>query len=166
MAGGGRGNTVRANAVETGEGSGTASGQDVEFENPGLSRLNSEQWKALLNMLNNQKSGTNERMTGKQDTLHWIIDSGATNHTVGDLKNLQNLGEIPSCPVGLPNGSQAFSTKEGTIKVDEHLTLDNVLYVPGLTCNLISASQFHNSQNMSFNLLMIYELCRTMLRRC
>jgi len=77
----------------------------VEFENLGLSRLNSEQWKALLNMLNNQKSRTNERMTGKQHTLHWIVNSGATNHMVGDLKNLQNLQEIPSCPVGLPNES-------------------------------------------------------------
>jgi len=49
--------------------------------------LSNEQWRALLDMLNNQKASTSERMTGKRDNLHWIIDSGATNHMIGDLKS-------------------------------------------------------------------------------
>ena len=64
---------------------------------------------------------------------------------VGDLHKLQDMRDIPNCPVGLPNGSQSFATKEGTIKIDKYLTLDNVLYVPGLTCHLISVSQLHDT---------------------
>ena len=99
-----------------------------------------------MTMLRKQKFNTKEKLTGKHNTnLYWIIDSGATNHMVGDLHKLQAVRDIPNCPVRLPNGSQSFSTKEGMIKIDEHLTLDNVLYVPGLTCHLISVSQLEDT---------------------
>jgi len=40
----------------------------------------------------------------------------------------------------MPNGSQVFASKEGTIRIDEHPTLNNDLSVLGLTCHLISES--------------------------
>ena len=48
------------------------------------------------------------------------------------------------CSIGLPNGKQTFATKEGTVVLNDVLTLTNVLYVPNLQCNLISISQLVN----------------------
>nr|KYP49844.1 hypothetical protein KK1_028440 [Cajanus cajan] len=43
--------------------------------------------------------------------------------------------------MGLPNGEHTIATKEGTLLLSDTLTLTNVLYVPSLTCNLISVTQ-------------------------
>ena len=99
------------------------------------------------------KSDTNGRLASKHDTtLHWIIDSGATNHMAGDLKKLQDVRDISSSPIGVPDGSQVFATKEGMIRIDEHLTLDNILYASRLTYHLISVSQLYDTSkyNMQF----------------
>ncbi|KAK9045783.1 hypothetical protein V6N11_051691 [Hibiscus sabdariffa] len=49
--------------------------------------------------------------------------------------------KMTGCPVGLPNGNQIAATKEGIMVFDNKLTLNHVLYVPSLMCNLISLSQ-------------------------
>jgi len=61
----GRGNTVRVNVIQIEGRNNADSGPDMEVENPKLPGLSSEQWKSLLNMLNNQKSSTNKRMISK-----------------------------------------------------------------------------------------------------
>jgi len=43
-------------------------------------------------------------------------------------------------PVGLPNGRKILTSQEGKTKLDENLVLNDVLYVPRLTCNVISVS--------------------------
>ncbi|KAK8548028.1 hypothetical protein V6N12_060955 [Hibiscus sabdariffa] len=48
---------------------------------------------------------------------------------------------------GLPNGNQIVATKEGTMVFDRKLTLNHVLYVPSLMCNLISLSQVLDETN-------------------
>ena len=53
-----------------------------------LSRLNTDQWQTLLQMLGGSKPATTEKMTGKP----WIIDTRASNHmtgTIGDLRDLR-----------------------------------------------------------------------------
>ena len=127
----GRGPLVRANVVQAGEEGTSASTElDNSGKNSGITGLDSEQRETLMTMLRKQKSNTSERLTGKNNkSLCWIIDSGATNHMVGDLHKLQAVRDFSNCLVGLPNGSQSFATKEGTIKIDEHLALDNVLYL-------------------------------------
>ena len=60
---------------------------------------------------------------------------------IGDLSNLFNLLDISPCSVGLLDGSNIVSTKEGSITLDSDFCLGNVLYVPELSCNLISMSQ-------------------------
>jgi len=118
-------------------------------------------------MLSKQKSYTNGILIGKHNvTLHWIIDSTDTNLMFEDLKKLHDLRDIPSCHIGLPNESQTFATKERTIRLDEHLTLDNSLHVPGLTCHLISIWHLYDTSTYSVNLLMMYELCRIVLEGC
>ena len=47
------------------------------------------------------------------------------------------LQEVSGCPVV----GWGAGMKEGSMKLDENLKLENVLYVPCLTCNLISMSQ-------------------------
>ena len=103
--------------------------------------LNPDQWQSLLEIINSHKANSAEKMTGKTENVSWIIDTGASNHMTGSLEKLKDLRKISACPVGLPNGSHVLATEEGTIKLDNDLVLSNVLYVPGLACNLISVSQ-------------------------
>jgi hypothetical protein len=66
---------------------------------------------------------------------------------IGNLSNVHDLQKILQCSVGLPNGSNAIATKEGSTILDENFVLKNVLYVPRLTCNLISVSQLVDHSN-------------------
>jgi len=84
-------------------------------------------------------------MTGKQ--VSWIIDTGASNHMTGNLSNLRNLRVISPCSVGLLDENNIVATKEGSIIFGSDFVLENVLYVPGLSCNLISVSQLINHSN-------------------
>lgn len=83
---------------------GTTSNYVAEIENSGLVELSNEQWQTLVDMLNNHKSTTNEKMIGKNIYNLWIIDSGASNHMTGNLKHLCELRTVQGCPVGLPDG--------------------------------------------------------------
>lgn len=142
--GGGRGNRgmARANAVQTTSSAKTANNMTTgELEGTRVPGLNDEQWERLLAMLNKPKSMMPEKMTGKT----WIIDTGATNHMTCMIKELGNVKEIPNCPVGLPDGSTTSATKVGSINLTDNFHLNNVLYVSGLNCNLISVSQLTDS---------------------
>jgi len=91
------------------------------------------------------KGHPTEKMTGKQ--VSWIIDIGASNHMTGNLSDLLNLRVISPYPVGLLDGSNIVATKEGSIIFGSDFVLENVLYVPGLSCNLIYVSQLINYSN-------------------
>ncbi|XP_074300285.1 uncharacterized protein LOC141631525 [Silene latifolia] len=80
----------------------------------------------------------------------WIIDTGASNHVTGNLTCLEAQRIIPSRTVGLPNGHQVASTVMGSVFINNTLILDNVLYVPSLTCNLISVSQLTSTCDYTF----------------
>ncbi|PNX98093.1 hypothetical protein L195_g021334 [Trifolium pratense] len=125
-----------------------SSGGDIE--NSVMTRLSKEQWQTLVEMLNTSKVTSNESMTGKTKLNVWILDSGASNHMTGCLQHLSDVREVVGCPVGLPNGQTAMSTKEGTMRrLTDGLILENVLYVPQLNCNLISISQLSDESNCS-----------------
>ncbi|XP_073280573.1 uncharacterized protein [Primulina huaijiensis] len=138
----GRSGTVRANAAQITEGTASALAViETDSEKSGLAGLSNEQWQNLLQLLNSHKPSTSEKMTGNHINNPWIIDTGASNHMTGSLKNMSELRGVSGCPVGLPDGQYAAATKEGSVKLDENLELKNVLYVPRLNCNLISVSQ-------------------------
>ena len=109
-----------------------------------LNGLSNEQWQTLLGLLNSAKPGAPEKLTGKCMIRGWIIDSGASHHMTGQLELLRNLQEIMECSVGLPDGKHTVATKEVTIVLNDALTLNKVLYVPNLKCNLLSVSQLVN----------------------
>ncbi|KAL6333340.1 hypothetical protein AAG906_028525 [Vitis piasezkii] len=131
----GRGGTIRANAIQT---SRTDGGRSVviDSDRTRISGLSDEQWVTLLTMLNSHKCGANERLTGKQNILPWIIDIGASHHMIGTYECWNDLRDI------MP------SLKEGTVILGEKLKLRHVLFVPKLKCNLISMSQLLDDSNL------------------
>ncbi|KAJ1419097.1 Retrotransposon gag domain [Sesbania bispinosa] len=115
-AGRGKWGVARANAAQVVGGSVTNCNNETgKSELPGLSN---EQWQILVEMLNNRKTSENEKMTGKHSDSLWIIDTGASNHMTGNLKNLCQQRTICGCPVGLPDEEQVMATKEGTVILD------------------------------------------------
>ena len=115
--------------------------QVVKAYKTGISGLSSEQWSLLLNMLNSQKESNQGRLNGTYKVVKWIIDIRTSHHVTRSLELMSDVKEVFACPIGLPNGNEAIAKKEGTVVLNEHLKLNNVLYAPNLKCNLISASQ-------------------------
>ncbi|XP_021721334.1 uncharacterized protein LOC110688883 [Chenopodium quinoa] len=107
-----------------------------------LAGISSAQIQQLLDHLSSLKP----KLHGKQD-LGWIIDTGASNHVTCDLSSLTNVTHVDHCPVGLPDGKYANASKIGSVILDGGLMIKNVLYVPQLNCNLISASQLIDESN-------------------
>lgn len=72
----------------------------------------------------------------------WIIDTGATCHICSFLKFLfYSYHSISSITNKLPNGFLVFSKKFRMVRLDENLTIYNVLFVLEFIFNLVSASQ-------------------------
>lgn len=77
----------------------------------------------------------------------WLLDSGASQHMTGTISFLSNIRTIPPCLVGLPNGARTIAVQCGDVRLTSMLLITNVLYVPSLTCNLISVSQLLRCNN-------------------
>ncbi|KAK9748217.1 hypothetical protein RND81_02G043900 [Saponaria officinalis] len=80
----------------------------------------------------------------------WLIDTGCSHHVTGNLALLSDVTHIPRRIVGLPNGTKFYADVVGRVTVTPTITLNPVLYVPQLTCNLISASQLSDHLNCEF----------------
>jgi len=76
----------------------------------------------------------------------WILDSGASDHLVGNPSLIYNLSP-PKIPhnITLANGSKAQVTGIGQASPLPSLPLDYVLFVPGCPFNLISISKLISS---------------------
>lgn len=136
---------MRANAVQN---SGTSTGTNsFEGDNSGLAGLTSDLWQTLVELLNNQKMSSNDKMIGEWSNTAWIIDTGESNHMIRNLNIMRDIRDIQQCPVGLPNGQHTAATKEGIVMLNENMKLTNVLYVPSLNCNLISVSRIVDESN-------------------
>ncbi|XP_057984651.1 uncharacterized protein LOC131169439 [Hevea brasiliensis] len=146
-----KGEVARANATQA---IGVDGGRGIvtDSDRKGLSRLNKEQWAALLGMLNSCQNGGNETLTGTQRIFPWIIDTGASHHMTGTLAFLSELRDIVPCSIGLPNGEKTLAVKEGTVLLGGDLKLQQVLYMPNLNCNLIFVSQLLNDSNLVIQL--------------
>ncbi|KAH9705236.1 retrovirus-related pol polyprotein from transposon RE1 [Citrus sinensis] len=127
-------------------GSNNPSGELTESAASGLSSLSSEQWNTLLNLLNSKKD-SNSRISGKRNSMEWILDTGASHHMTGNRKIVRDSVSVIPCSILLPDGNVTIANTEGTIVLASHLRLNNVLFVPSLTCNLISVSQLIRDVN-------------------
>lgn len=65
-------------------------------------------------------------MTGKQ--LTWIIDTWTFNHMKGTLEILHDIRENSNCSIELPNKSQVAAIMEGSVNLDENLSLKNIFF--------------------------------------
>ena len=89
----------------------------------------------------NSINASSDKLSGMSFSNNWIIDTGASNHMTGNLNFFSNTSSI-NTSVGLPNGAAIFVIKIGSVLLDG-LSLDNVLYVPSMTCNLLLVSQLN-----------------------
>ena len=80
------------------------------------------------------------------DSNTWVIDIGAIDHIVCYVHLLTTITAITQSIVQLPNGETALVTHIGTVTLSSSLILQNVLYVPSFTFNLLPVSTFTKSQ--------------------
>lgn len=115
---------------------GTAMAASVLTDNDRLSvspALNSDQWAAVMALYNSiQPTATS---SGK--SVSWILDTGASFHMIGDQTLLADITPIPPVPIILPNGTVASARFSDSLRVAS-VTLKNILFIPELTCNLLS----------------------------
>ncbi|XP_021746631.1 uncharacterized protein LOC110712474 [Chenopodium quinoa] len=135
---------VRANATSAsvlGSGPGSLSASNSSSNQV----FTSEQWKAITGLMGNATLSDN-RLSGKFDDTSWIIDTGATHHVTGEKHWIFDTKSF-ECPVGLPNGDTVSASLIGSVSLSDKITLTGVLYVPNLSCNLISVSQLNDDLN-------------------
>lgn len=75
----------------------------------------------------------------------WLIDSGCSNHMIGDMSLFVNLDESQKVSVRLGNDKEILVEGVGTVcihsKSGEQKILQGVQFVPGLAHNLLSVGQ-------------------------
>lgn len=72
--------------------------------------------------------------------FHWIIDTGATRHICSNKSMFATLHSIAKIHVTLPNGVRLDVFYPGDVKINNDITLHNVLYIPEFKFNLIFIS--------------------------
>jgi len=71
----------------------------------------------------------------------WILDSGATDHICSSLTHFTLYHQINHISVKLPNGNQVIANYSGSVFINQNHVLDNVLYIPNFTFNLLSIAK-------------------------
>ncbi|KAG6521029.1 hypothetical protein ZIOFF_018095 [Zingiber officinale] len=78
----------------------------------------------------------------------WIIDSGASDHMTNSLKLLKLYSPcLENKKVKIADGSFSPIAGKGSVQISENIDLKSVLYVPKLTCNLLSVSKLSKDSN-------------------
>ncbi|GJT72283.1 ribonuclease H-like domain-containing protein [Tanacetum coccineum] len=134
-------------------GNNTATNSPVSFSNEQLTRL--------MNLLNdNRISSANAKMSnffnGNTDfivgniSLGWIVDSVANQHMTISAKFLVNIVDISNLglTVGHPNGTQALIIKIRDLKLNDNITLYDVLVVPEYTVSLLSGHKLSRDNKL------------------
>ena len=84
----------------------------------------------------------------KEKLSPWIIDSGASDHMTGDEKLFSTYNPCyKNLTVRIADGSLSKVAGTGSVRVSKNITLDSVLLVPKLNCNLLSISKLTRDLN-------------------
>ncbi|RVW76743.1 Retrovirus-related Pol polyprotein from transposon TNT 1-94 [Vitis vinifera] len=79
---------------------------------------------------------------GKKRKKPWIVDSGASDHMTGDATIFDTYSSCPNnLTVRIADGSLSKVAGTGSVVLSRDLTLNSVLFVPNLDCNLLSISK-------------------------
>ena len=99
----------------------------------------------------------------------WVIDTGATHHVCCNISLFSHSRLVHNTTVTLPNGHVVAINRVGSVRLFDTLNLDNVLFVPMFTFNLLSISAHTLSHNCSVNFLsnssVIQDLTRGLMIR-
>jgi len=68
----------------------------------------------------------------------WILDSGVVDHICSSLTHFTLYHQINPISIKLPNGNQVIANYSKSVFINQDHVLDNVLYVPNFTFNLLS----------------------------
>ena len=93
-------------------------------------------------------------LKSSRDKTHWIVDSGASDHMTECHQLFSTY--VPcagNVKVKIVDDLLAFVAGKGSIKISESITLESVLHVPKLACNLLSISQLTKQSKCSANFL-------------
>ncbi|KAJ3685421.1 hypothetical protein LUZ61_014585 [Rhynchospora tenuis] len=112
-----------------------------------LSDAQVQQIVAILQHSKFSGSGDTEKLQGNITVSNWLLDSGASHHMTGNFSCLKDVHKIVPSSVVLPNGYQTMVELEGTVHLNGGLILNRVLYVPCLSCNLMSVSKLLRDNN-------------------
>lgn len=84
----------------------------------------------------------------KSNSDNWIVYTGATDHMTANIGLLKNVKEIhTNTSINLPTGDKAKVTHVGDVYLRSGLKLQNVLYVPVFTHNLLSIRKLSQDNN-------------------
>lgn len=76
------------------------------------------------------------------DETEWIVDSGASTHICANPKLLYTTYKLDApTTIILPDGTLRTVAFAGKARVNKDIVLEEVLYVPGFTHNLISVAK-------------------------
>ncbi|XP_026435026.1 uncharacterized protein LOC113332446 [Papaver somniferum] len=114
------------------------SGGASSSEASGLTGVTTTQLQQVLEFLNSRKS--TPQLQGNKNETVWIVDKGATNHVTYKRDDMIEIKDIKACTIGLPDGKYALSEKIGTVILPGDLRLENVLYVPRITFEVMAVS--------------------------
>jgi hypothetical protein len=72
----------------------------------------------------------------------WIVDSGAIDHMTGESSMFSLYSPCAgNLKINIVDGSLSAVAGKGSVIISPLLTLQDVLHVPNLSCNLLSASK-------------------------
>ncbi|CAM8925879.1 unnamed protein product [Rhodiola kirilowii] len=100
-----------------------------------------DQWQSIMNLFAslNNNSGSSTQSAGMFS--NWILDSGASFHMTGDKSLLRDITPISPVSIKLPDNNFAAAAEAGTFTITGSVSLQHVLFIPNLGCNLISLAQ-------------------------
>lgn len=81
--------------------------------------------------------------TGAGPSYHdWYVDSGSSEHVTRDQRSLSNVAaSTSSSSIITASGNSLDVAAQGTLTLDKNKAIDKVLYVPGLSKNLMSVGR-------------------------
>lgn len=83
-------------------------------------------------------------------TREWYIDSGTSRHMSPYKKLFGNVKSTALTKISIANNNKIDISGIGDVKIqlnDEHINVNQVLYVPELSSNLLSVHQMTNAGN-------------------
>ena len=126
--------------------------------------ISQDQYKQLMSLLgpNNTNADATTTDSSKHDLLagtticllshstspEWLIDSGATYHICPNMDMFDSFEPLTQGDnINIPNGTKVQVLHKGTVKLNDDITLKNVLHVPGFCFRLKSVSKICEDLN-------------------